>query len=49
MWHQFSENNTSKEIIYPSIKGVDPIDNEGINVEDIYYINLNYFENIKKN
>ncbi|KAB2300953.1 hypothetical protein K4U66_07135 [Staphylococcus epidermidis] len=48
MWHQFSENNTSKEIIYPSIKGVDPIDNEGINVEDIYYINLNYFENIKK-
>lgn len=47
-WHQFSENNMSKEHIYPTIYGIDPIDNKGINVEDIYYRNSNYFKNIKK-
>ena len=48
MWHQFSKNNMSKEHIYPNIYGIDPIDNKGINVEDIYYRNSNLFKNIKK-
>lgn len=47
-WHQFSENNMIKDHIYPSIYGIDPNDNEGICVKDIYDRNSDCFIDIKK-
>lgn len=47
MWHEFSKYNMSEEHIYLD-NGIDPNDNEGICVKDIYDRNSDYFIDIKK-